>query len=305
MIKFEVYKLHIIFLSVFSVSRENMIGIKNRDHNQSGQSCGESAVVKNKSAVHACGRRAYDCVNQAGEQTFFPTVSACNRAKSCGESNTVDVCLRGKHPRKRFSEEGVYNTHDSGQCDIAEHNGCDVSWVLTVGGKGQCSENGADRGTCETCSDRKTDLGEKQSKKLRRKEDRIQISKNTKSVNPEIDETNGHSEFGGKIKSVSCAFDQSAIAVKGFSVHKKSEEDCGEEKNEEKDIHEHKIGIVEGFIYGIVTDNNIRRGKTEGSVQKRVRTNSENSDSQSCLIHIVASLYRSNTGEQSRDDESR
>ena len=92
-----------------------MIGIQNGNHDQGGQTGGEAAVIQNEAAVHACGGRAYDCVDQTGKDTLFPSVSARDGTKTGGEGDSVDIYLRGKHPRKRFSEERIYDTNENGQ----------------------------------------------------------------------------------------------------------------------------------------------------------------------------------------------
>ena len=243
-------------------------------------------------------------MNQAGKQALFPTISTCNGTETCSECDTVDVYLSRKHPRKCFAEKGIYDANENGQRYVAEYDGGDVSRVLSVCGKRQCRKECADRGSREACADGKSDLGENHTKKLGRQKDDIQISKSAESVKTEVDETDGHAEFGGKIKSVSRAFDQSAVSVEGLSVHDKAQHDGGEKDEEEKDVHEYDIGIVEGIINGIVTNDNVRRGKTEGAVQKRVRANTEDADGKTCLIHIVASLNGCDTGKQSGDDKA-
>ena len=102
------------FLFVHAVAGKDMIGIKNGDHDQCGKPRGEAAVVKNEATVHARGGGAYDCVDQSGKQALFPTVSSSNGAETRGECNAVDVYLGRKHPRKRFSEKGVYDANESG-----------------------------------------------------------------------------------------------------------------------------------------------------------------------------------------------
>jgi hypothetical protein len=79
--------------------------------------------------------------------------------------------------------------------------------MLSVCGECQRRKNGSDCGTRKACSDWETDGGEKQAEKLGRKKYDIQVSKNAKSVDAEINEANGHSEFGREIKSVPRAFD--------------------------------------------------------------------------------------------------
>ena len=116
-IRSESYKLcaaNCRFLFVHAVAGEDVIRIENGDHDQSGESRGEAAVVKNEAAVHARGRGAYDCVDQTGKQAFFPTVPSRNGAESRGEGNAVDVYLGRKHPRKRFSEKGIYDANENG-----------------------------------------------------------------------------------------------------------------------------------------------------------------------------------------------
>ena len=79
--------------------------------------------------------------------------------------------------------------------------------MLSVGRERQRRENRADRGSREACANGETNCGEKHAEKLRRDKDDVQISEEAKTVNTEVDETDGHSEFGGKIKTVSRAFD--------------------------------------------------------------------------------------------------
>ena len=282
-----------------------MIRIENGDHNQCGEPRSKATVIKNEAAVHTCGGRAYDCVDQTGKKALLPTVSSGNGAESRGERNAVDVYLCGKHPRKRFSKKGIHDTNESRQGDVTKYDGSNVSRVLSVRGKRQRRKERTDRGPREACTDGKSDLGEKHTEKLGCKKDNVQISKCAESVKAEVDEADGHSEFGREVKSVTRTFEQSAVAVEGFSVHDKSKHDGSEEDEEEKDVHEYKVGIVEGFVYGIVTNDNVRRGKSKGSVQKRVCANTENADGKSCLIHIVSSLNGCDTGKQSGDDESR
>ena len=282
-----------------------MIRIQNGNHDQSGQTGSKAAVIQNEAAVHTCGGRAYDRVDQSGKEAFFPSVSTCDGAETGGEGDTVDIYLRGKHPRKRFTEERVYDTNENRQRNVTKHDGGNVSRVLTVSGERQCREERADRGTGEACSDRKTDLREDHTKKFRCEKDDVQISKCAKSVKAEIDETDGHTEFGREIKSVARAFEQSTISVEGFSVHNKAQHNGSEEDDEEKDIHEYDVGIVEGIVYGIIADDDVRRGKSEGAVQERVRADAENTDGESCLVHIISSLDGGDTGKQSGYDKSR
>ena len=282
-----------------------MIRIENGDHDQCGESRGKAAVIKNEAAVHTCGGRAYDCVDQTRKQALFPTVSARDGAESRSECDAVDVYLRGEHPRERFAEKGIYDANEEGQGNVAEYDGSDVSRVLSVCGERQSRKERTDRGTREACADGKSDLGENHTKKLGCQKDDIQISKRTESVKTEVDKADGHAEFGREVKAVTRAFEQSAVSVEGLSVHNEAKHDGCEEYEEEKDIHEYDIGIIEGIINGIVTNDNVRRGKTEGAVQKRVRANTENADGKSCLIHIVASLDGCDTGEKSGDDKSR
>ena len=184
-----------------------MIGIQNGDHDQGGQTGGKAAVIQNEAAMHACGRRAYDRMDQSGKEALFPSVSTRDGAKTGGEGDTVDIYLRGKHPRKRFSEERVDDTNENGQRNVAEDDGSNVSRVLTVSGKRQCREERADRGTREACSDGEADLGEDHAKQLGRQKDDVQICKRTESVKTEVDEADGHTEFGREIKSVARAFE--------------------------------------------------------------------------------------------------
>ena len=177
--------------------------------------------------------------------------------------------------------------------------------MLSVSGKRQRREKRADRRTREACSDGKKDIGENQTEKLGCQKDDIQISKRAESVEAEIDEADGHAEFGREINSVARAFDQSAVAVEGSSVHEKAEHDGDGENDEEKDVHEYDIGVVEGLIYGVITDDDVRRGKAEGAIQKCMRANTENTDGKTRLIHIIAALDGCDTGKQSGDDESR
>ena len=293
------------FLFVHAVSGEDMIRIENGDHDERGESRGKTAVIKHEAAVHTCGGGAYDCVDQAGKQALFPTVSSRNGAETRGERNTVDVYLRRKHPRKRFTEKGIDDTNEKRQGNVAEYDGSNVSRVLSVCGKRQSRKQCADRRTREACADGKSDLGENHTEKLGCKKDNIQISKCTESVKTEVDKADGHTEFGRKVKSVTCAFEQSAVSVEGFSVHDKAQHDGGEEYEEEKDVHEYDVGIIEGIVDGIVTNDNVRRGKTEGSIQKRMRANTENAYGESRLIHIVSSLDGCDTGKESGHDKAR
>ena len=102
------------FLFVYAVSGEDVIRIENGDHDQSSESGGEAAVIKNKAAVHTCGRGAYDCVDQTGKQALFPTVSTRDGTETRGEGNAVDIYLCGKHPWKRFTEKGIYDANENG-----------------------------------------------------------------------------------------------------------------------------------------------------------------------------------------------
>ena len=114
-IRSESYKLcaaNCRFLFVHAVAGEDVIRIENGDHDKRGESRGETAVIKHEAAVHTCGGGAYDCVDQAGKQALFPTVSPRNGAETRGERNTVDVYLRRKHPRKRFTEEGIDDANE-------------------------------------------------------------------------------------------------------------------------------------------------------------------------------------------------
>jgi hypothetical protein len=92
--------------------------------------------------------------------------------------------------------------------------------------------------------------------------------------------------------------------VEGVPVHEKSEKDRCEEEDQEKNVHKYDIGIVEGIVYGIVADNDIRRRKSQGAVEERVRANAENTDGESGLIHIIAALYGGDTGKQGGYDKS-
>ena len=154
------------FLFVHAVSGEDMIRIENGDHDECGESRGKTAVIQNEAAMHTCGGGAYDCVNQAGKQALFPTVSTCDGAESRGECNAVDVYLSGKHPRKRFTEEGIDDTNEKRQGNVAEHDGSNVSRVLSVCGECQRRKQCTDRRTREACADGKSDLGENHTEKL-------------------------------------------------------------------------------------------------------------------------------------------
>ena len=95
------------------------------------------------------------------------------------------------------------------------------------------------------------------------------------------------------------------IIVKISAVHEKAEDDRRQEENEEKDIHEYDVRIVEGFVDGVISDNDVRRGKAERTVEQRVRANTEDTDGKPRLIHIVALLYCRYTGEQRGNDKAR
>ena len=95
------------------------------------------------------------------------------------------------------------------------------------------------------------------------------------------------------------------IIVKISAVHEKAEDDRRQEENEEKDVHEYDIGIVEGLVYGVIPDNNVRRGKAERAIKECIGANAEDADGKSCLIHIIFLLYSGYTGEQCGDNKSR
>ena len=133
----------------------------------------------------------------------------------------------------------------------------------------------------------------------------VQVCKKAKSVDAEVDKANGHSEFCGEIGSSSRATPKVVIIVKISAVHEKAEYDRRQEENEEKDVHEYDIGIVEGLIYGVVPDNNVRGGKAKRAIKERIGANTEDADGKSRLIHIIFLLYSGYTGEQCGDDKSR
>lgn len=292
-------------LLIVGVSWENVIGVEDGYHDQSGESGSKTAVEENEASVHACGGRAYDCVNKACKQALFPSVLSCDGTEPRGERDAVDVFLCGEQPGERFPEKSVHDTNEGKECDISQNDGSHVSWVLSVGGERQRRKEGANGGTRKACAHGKLDGGENHAKEIGRDKDDVQIGKEAESVNAEVDKADGHSKLDGKIGAASGAFPKTVIVMKVSSVHKKAEDDRRQEEDKEKDIHEHDIRIVEGIVHGIISDHDVRRRKAERAIEKRMRTDTENTDGKSRLVHIVALLYIGDTGEQSGDDKSR
>lgn len=244
-------------------------------------------------------------MNETCNQALFPSVFSRNGAKSRCECDPVDIFLCGKHPRERFSEKSVHDANEGKERDIAQNDGSYVSRVLSVCGERQRGKDRANGRTRKACTNGKLDGGEYHAQDLGCDKDDVQISKEAESVNAEVDKADGHSEFDGKIGATSGAFPKTVIVMKVSSVHKKTEDDCRQEEDKEKDVHEHDIRMIEGIVHGIVADHDVRRRKAERAIEERVRTDAENADGKSCLVHIVALLYIGNTGEKSRDDKSR
>lgn len=244
-------------------------------------------------------------MNETRKQSFFPSVLASDGAKPRSEGDTVDVFLRGKHPRERFSEKSVYDANEGKERDIAQNDGSYVFWMLSVSGKRQSGKEGTNGWARKSCTNGKQDGGKNHAENFGCDKDDVQISEKAESVNAEVDKADRHSEFDGKIGAASGAFPKTVIVMKVSSVHKKTEGDCRQKEDKEKDVHEHDIRMIEGIVHGIVADYDVGRRKAERTVEKRVRTDAENTDGESRLVHVVALLYTRDTGEQSGDDKSR
>lgn len=292
-------------LFVVGIAGEHVIGVEDGDHDQCGKSGGEATVEEDEAAVHTCRGRAYDCVDQTCKQALLPTVFSGNGTKSRCEGNAVDIRLRGKHPRNGSVEESVYDANECKEHDIAENDGSDVSRVLSVCDERQRGKDCADGGTRKSRGDGQLNGRENYAEQIGHDEDDVQICEKAEPVNAEVDKADGHSEFRREIGSASRAAPKVVVIVKISAVHEKAEDDRCQEENEEKDIHEYDVRIVEGFVDGVISDNDVRRGKSERTVEQCVRANTEDTDGKPRLIHIVALLYCGYTGEQRGNDKAR
>ena len=291
-------------LFVVGIAGEHVIGVEDGDHDQCGKSRGKATVEEDEAAVHTCRGRAYDCVDQTCKQALLPTVFSGDGTKTRCEGNAVDIRLRGKHPRNGSAEESVYNANECKEHDVAENDGSDVSRMLSVCDERQRGKDCADGGTRKSRGDGQLNGRENHAEKIGHDENDVQICEKAEPVNAEVDKADGHSEFRREIGSASRAAPKVVIIVKISAVHEKAEDDRCQKENEEKDIHEYDVRIVEGFVDGIISDNNVRRGKAERAVEQCVRANTEDTDGKPRLIHIVALLYCRYTGEQRGDDKA-
>ena len=170
--------------------------------------------------------------------------------------------------------------------------------MLSVCGKGQRRKGNTDSRA------RKADTLGQEGENFGKNENDIEICQNTKSVNTDIDQTYGHTEFIKEGYTVARAVNELFISVKASSVEEKAHEDrCGE-KNQEKDIHKSAILIRKRIVGGIFNDQRFGLGCTKRFIHKGINKDTENTDGKSRLIHIEAAVHCRRAGEQGGNDKS-
>ena len=296
------FLLSILF--VIGEFRFDAVEIKNGKKHKGSQTGIETAVIENEPAVHTCRRGADDGADEACQNTDFPSVFTCKGTKTRCKGKSVDIALCGKHPGKLIAKDAADATNHDKKADIAKHDGSYISRMLSIRRECECCKGYADRGTCETGDRGQNEVREEHLQKFGNKENQIQIQKNRHSVYTEVDKADGKSEFVREIETVAGTFQKFAVTVEGATVHEKAEKNGCRENNEEKDIHEKEIGIAEGFIDGVFSDHDIGRIEPEGAIEKRMDKDAENTDRQSCFIHIVASVHCRCAGQKRRNDEA-
>ena len=171
--------------------------------------------------------------------------------------------------------------------------------MLTVSREGQSGKNYSGGGTRESYA-----LGQKGDDEWENEDD-IEIKQNTESVNAKINKAKRHTEFVGKIKSVTRAGKQTFVIIEALSVKDESENKRGEENEGEKHIHKDVICLPKALAYGI-------RFKTRGVwlnskcfIKEAVDEYSKKTDSKSRLIHIKSAVHFCGAGKDSGDEKSK
>ena len=267
------------------------IKIEHRNQDQRGEPRIEAAVVKDKSAVHCCGRGADNGTDKSCNNAPFPSVFACNGAKSGCKRQAVDVGLGRKRLGNVQSAHGTNAAGSYEQNGISQSDGSNVFGVLSVSREGQRGKRNANGGA------RKADaLGQKREN-LGQEEHQIEVCQNTKSVYAKVDKTNGHTEFIGKVEAVPRAFQERAVIAEGAAVEQKAEQLAKGKEDDEKDIHKSPINVPKAFIIvGVLPYYRFGRHDAERFVKEAVHKNTEHSQSEPRLVHIVTAVHSGGSG---------
>ena len=275
-----------------------IIIIEDRDEHECCKSCGKAAVIKHESAVHLCRYGAYHSAKHACEDAVSHAVSTCDGTEACSEGKAIDIRLCRERPRDIEAADQADANDRKEERYVAENDGKDVSRVLTVGGKGERGKDDAHRGAREadTCRKRREYLGENK--------DEIEICEDREAVDGDIHHTDRHTELIGKVDTVTRALNELAIATEALAVRKESKEEREGEEQGEKYVHKAAISVRHRVILGIRNFYLSGVGNSERLIHKCVDEDAEDTDSESCLIEVIAAVHRRSTGKKCGDDEA-
>ena len=276
------------------------VKIEHRNQDQRGEPRIEAAVVKDKSAVHCRGRGADNGTDKSRNNAPFPSVFACNGAKSGCKRQAVDVGLGRKRPGNVQSAHGTNAAGSHKQNGISQSDGSNVFGMLSVSREGQRGKRNANGGA------RKADaLGQKREN-LGQEEHQIEVCQNTKSVYTKVDKANGHTEFIGKIEAVPRAFQERAVIAEGAAVEQKAEQLTKSKEDDEKDIHKSPINVPKAFIIvGVLPYYRFGRHDAKRFVKEAVYKNTEHSQSEPRLVHIVTAVHSGGSGQERGNEKTR
>ena len=278
--------------------RFDLVKIKDGQEHEGGETGVEAAVIENETAMHRCGGGADDGADEACENADLPSVFTGEGAKTRGEGDAVDIALCGKCPRHVHATEGTDDADEHEQKRITHRDGPDGAGVLSICGEGESGKGDADGGA------READTLRQEGEDLGQNKDHVEIGKDAKAVNTHVDEANGHTEFVEEVCAIARAVQELFIAVKAETVEGKAEEDRRGKKKNEKDIHKSAICVGKGIVSGVIDHDGVGCFDAEGAIHKGIDKNTENTDGETCFIHIEATMHGCRAGQERGDDES-
>ena len=270
----------------------HIIEIENWNEDQGGESRVKAAVIEDKSAVHFRSYGADYGAHKARQHTVAEAVLSRNGTEPRGKRQAVYIRLGRQSPRNGSARRLADKHHQYKEGDVAQRDGKDVLYMLSVRRKGQgCEDN--------SCGcPRKANARGQPRENLGKHEDEIEIDKYSGAVNGNIYHREGHTEFIREIHSVTRAVKQVAIAPHTLSVKDKSRRKGQGKQDYEKDVHKSAVAVGEGVIC-IICDGQIPRLlHPEGAIHKGMEENAENADGESRLIEAVTAVHRRRSGQE-------
>ena len=231
--------------SIVPVLGLDVVKIKHGNENQRGQSGSEATVVEHETAVHTHRGGGNGRVEHTRKHTVFESVFAGNGTQTRREGKRIDIRLGGKRPRHIQTRYKAYTHHECPEKGVSHDDREDVSRVLSVCGKRQCGKHDAHSRA------RKAYAGREHGEYVGQDEHKIQVGDTRHAVYGNIDHTQRHAEFIGKIRAVARAFQKLTVLPYLSAVHEKSRKKRKTEQSHEKGVHEPPIRIRHRVVRGV------------------------------------------------------